>query len=154
GDYDMRGRTYRYFDGTPVYPFGHGLSYTRFDYTPLELQPARGGASEGLRVATRVRNTGARAGDEAAQLYLEFPARDGLPRLALRGCQRLQLHAGEGRALVFGLDPRGVSAADAEGERMVMPGVYRVSVGSGQPGTGVPGQSAAFRIDRTRPLPR
>src|SRR5690606_12214735 len=154
GDYDMRGRTYRYFDGTPVYPFGHGLSYTRFEYAPLQLEPARGGVSDGLRVSTRLRNTGARAGDEVAQLYLEFPARDGLPRLALRGFQRVHLQPGEERELVFDLDPRDLSAVDAEGQRMVMPGDYRISVGSGQPGTGVPGQSAALRIDRTRPVPR
>ena len=154
GDYDMRGRTYRYFNGTPVYPFGHGLSYTSFDYAPLQLQPARGGASEGLRVTTRVRNTGARAGDEVAQLYLEFPDREGLPKRALRGFQRVHLQPGEERELVFDLDPRGLSAVDAEGERLVMPGDYRVWVGAGQPGTGAPGQSAALGIDRPRPVPR
>ena len=154
GDYDMRGRTYRYFDGTPVYPFGHGLSYTRFDYAPLQLQPAAGGAADGLRVSVQVRNAGERAGDEVAQLYLEFPEREGLPRLALRGFQRVHLQPGEQRSLVFELDPRDLSAVDGAGERMVMPGSYRVSVGSGQPGTGVPGQSAAFTIDRMRPLPR
>ena len=154
GDYDMRGRTYRYFTGTPVYPFGHGLSYTSFDYAPLQLQPADGGASEGLRVTTRVRNTGARAGDEVAQLYLEFPNREGLPKLALRGFQRVHLQPGEERELVFDLDPRGLSAVDAEGARLVMPGDYRVWVGAGQPGTGVPGQSAALGIDRMRPVPR
>ena len=154
GDYDMRGRTYRYFDGTPVYPFGYGLSYTSFEYAPLEIAAARGGAADGLRVTTRVRNTGTRAGDEVAQLYLGFPEGEGLPRLALRGFERVHLQPGEERTLVFELDARDLSAVDAAGVRLVMAGEHRVWVGSGQPGTGVPVQSATFRNDRPRPVPR
>jgi beta-glucosidase len=154
GDYDMRGRTYRYFSGTPVYPFGHGLSYTTFDYAPLQLQPAPGGAGDGLRVTTEVRNTGDRVGDEVAQLYLDFPDFEGAPRIALRGFRRVTLAPGETRTLQFDLDPRDLSAVDAEGIRQVMPGRYRVFVGSGQPGEDVAGRFADFQIERGRSVAR
>ncbi|MGY1409431.1 glycoside hydrolase family 3 C-terminal domain-containing protein [Luteimonas sp. A611] len=154
GDYDMRGRTYRYFEGTPVYPFGHGLSYTRFDYAPLQLVPAAGGASEGLRVSAQLRNAGERAGDEVAQLYLEFPELEGVPRIALRGFQRVTLAPGETRTLEFELDSRDLSAVDVEGDRQVMPGRYRIWVGSGQPGADIAGQRVEFTIDRGRQVAR
>ncbi|RRN78481.1 glycoside hydrolase family 3 C-terminal domain-containing protein [Pseudoxanthomonas taiwanensis] len=153
-DYAMRGRTYRYFEGKPVYPFGHGLSYTTFAYAPLRLEPAPGGAQEGLKVVTEVRNTGKRAGDEVAQLYLDFPDIEGLPRIALRGFQRVHLAPGERRVLEFALDPRDLSAVTAEGERQVFAGNYRVFVGGGQPGTGAPGREAAFKVDQARPVER
>ena len=154
GDYDMRGRTYRYFEGTPVYRFGHGLSYTRFEYAPLQLRPAKGGSSEGMRVVTEVRNSGDRAGDEVVQLYLQFPDIEGVPNIALRGFRRVPLAPGERRRIEFDLDPRALSAVNAEGERQVMPGAYRVWVGGGQPGTDVAGQGAPFAIDRLRPVER
>jgi beta-glucosidase len=154
GDYDMRGRTYRYFEGTPVYPFGHGLSYTRFDYGPLQLTPAAGGASHGLRVSAQLRNAGERAGDEVAQLYLDFPDLEGVPRIALRGFQRVALAPGESRTVEFALDPRDLSAVDVAGDRQVMPGRYRVWVGSGQPGPGVAGQDAEFTIEQAMPVAR
>ena len=153
-DYDMRGRTYRYFEGEPVYPFGHGLSYTSFAYAPLKLQPAAAGAHEGLKVVTEVRNTGRRAGDEVAQLYLDFPDVEGLPRIALRGFQRVHLAPGERRVLEFDLDPRALSAVTPEGQRQVFAGNYRVFVGGGQPGTGAPGRDAAFKVGQTRPVER
>ena len=154
GDYDMRGRTYRYFEGTPVYPFGHGLSYTRFDYAPLVVQANGRDAGEGLRVTTEVRNIGERAGDEVAQLYLDFPDIEGLPRIALRGFQRITLAPGEARTVQFDLDPRALSAVDAAGERQVMPGRYRVFVGGGQPGDGVAGHHADFRVEHTHAVAR
>ncbi len=150
-DYRMEGRTYRYFRGTPVYPFGAGLSYTSFAYAPVKAVAARGG---GMRVTTRVTNSGGRAGDEVAQLYLGFPDRPGVPRIALRGFQRLTLKPGEARDLTFDLTPRDLSAVSPDGQRLVMAGAYRVSVGSGQPDTGVPTQSVAFTIDRDTLLPR
>ena len=154
GDYDMRGRTYRYFAGTPVYPFGHGLSYTRFAYGPLQLAPVGGDAGQGLRVGVDVRNAGGRAGDEIAQLYLDFPDIEGLPRIALRGFQRVSLAPGESRRLEFELDPRDLSAVDVEGVRQVMPGRYRVWVGSGQPDTDVAGAAAEFTVGQGRALAR
>ena len=154
GDYDMRGRTYRYFAGTPVYPFGHGLSYTRFAYGPLQLAPVGGDAGQGLRVGVDVRNAGGRAGDEIAQLYLDFPDIEGLPRIALRGFQRVSLAPGESRRLEFELHPRALSAVDVAGVRQVMPGRYRVWVGSGQPDTDVAGAAAEFTVGQGRALAR
>ncbi|WP_448664205.1 glycoside hydrolase family 3 C-terminal domain-containing protein [Sphingomonas sp. CJ20] len=154
GDYAMTGRTYRYFTGTPVYPFGYGLSYTSFSYTPLKVEPVRGDAAQGLRVTTQVRNTGSRAGDEVAQLYLNFPADPGVPRIALRGFQRMTLKPGETRTVRFDLSPRDLSAVTVAGERQVMAGAYRVSVGSGQPDTGVPAQSAPFTVKQPLALPK
>lgn len=147
-DYGMAGRTYRYFEGAPVYPFGYGLSYTRFDYGPLKLEPSAKGAGQGLRVTTTVRNAGTRAGDEVAQLYLDFPETPGAPRTALRAFQRISLKPGEAREITFALSPRDLSSVDLDGTRRVSPGSYSVSVGSGQPGTGVPGRSADFAVDR------
>ncbi|WP_245653469.1 glycoside hydrolase family 3 C-terminal domain-containing protein [Sphingomonas pituitosa] len=154
GDYAMLGRTYRYFSGTPVYPFGHGLSYTRFDYAPLKLAPERGGAEKGLRVRTTVTNSGARAGDDVAQLYLSFPDVPGVPRVALRGFQRVSLKPGEKQELVFELSPRDLSSVSPEGRRRVAKGAYRVFVGSGQPGTGAAGQTAGFTADQSPDLPK
>jgi beta-glucosidase len=153
-DYRMEGRTYRYFKGVPVYPFGYGLSYTSFAYAPLRVTPAAGGARNGIQVTTEVRNTGARAGDEVAELYLDFPDAPGAPEIALRGFQRVSLKPGELRTVTFDLSPRDLSAVTVDGQREVMPGDYRVTVGSGQPGTGVPGQSAGFATTTAVPLPK
>ncbi len=154
GDYSMRGRTYRYFAGTPVYPFGYGLSYTSFAYAPLEVTLTGGNAGKGIRVTTAVRNTGAREGDEVAQLYLNFPNDPGAPRVALRGFQRVTLKPGEARTIRFDLSPRDLSAVTVDGVRKVLAGDYRVTVGSGQPGTGVPGQSADFAVPVAVALPK
>ncbi|MBB4097422.1 glycoside hydrolase family 3 C-terminal domain-containing protein [Sphingomonas kyeonggiensis] len=154
GDYSMQGRTYRYFTGTPVYPFGYGLSYTSFAYAPLEVASVGGNAGKGIRVTTTVRNAGAREGDEVAQLYLNFPDDPGAPRVALRGFQRVTLKPGEARTIRFDLSPRDLSAVTVDGVRKVLAGDYRVTVGSGQPGTGVPGQSAGFAVPAAVVLPK
>ncbi|GAA0329812.1 glycoside hydrolase family 3 protein [Sphingomonas oligophenolica] len=153
GDYAMTGRTYRYFTGTPVYPFGYGLSYTRFDYAPLKIERTGDEAARGIRVTTRIRNVGARAGDDVAQLYLNFPGDPGAPRIALRGFQRVTLKPGEARTLSFDLSPRDLSAVTNEGVRKVLAGDYRVSVGSGQPESNVPVQSATFSVQAAVTLP-
>jgi beta-glucosidase len=147
-DYAMKGRTYRYFKGTPVYPFGFGLSYTSFTYAPLQVDPVGGAPEDGVTVTTTVTNTGSRDGDEVAQLYLTPPAFDGAPRLALRGFQRLSLKAGERRQVSFRLSPRDLSFVTRDGTRQLVPGQYGVSVGSGQPGTGVAGQATPLVLKR------
>ena len=153
-NYAMKGRTYRYFEGTPVYPFGYGLSYTRFAYAPLRIEASAGGAENGVTVVTDITNTGERDGDEVAQLYLVPPPIDGAPRLALRGFERLTLKAGERRQVKFVLSPRDLSFVSQDGVRQLMPGQYKVVVGSGQPGTGVAEQSGAITLAKSVVLPK
>ncbi len=145
-DYSMKGRTYRYFSGQPVYPFGYGLSYTTFAYDGLSVQPVDGAPEKGLHVAVTVRNTGNHDGSEVSELYLTPPAFDGAPRIALRGFQRLSLKPGESRQVSFDLSPRDLSFVDHDGHRKVMAGTYGVSVGSGQPGDDVSGQTAKIDL--------
>jgi beta-glucosidase len=153
-DYRMTGRTYRYYEGEAVYPFGHGLSYTTFAFGPVTVTPAAGGAMNGARVEAELRNTGDRPGDEVAQLYLTFPSLPGVPNIALRGFQRVRLAPGESRRVSFDLSPRDLSAVDPEGVRRVTAGDYRVFVGSGQPETGAPVSAGAFHVEQAVELPR
>jgi beta-glucosidase len=149
-DYAMQGRTYRYFKGTPVYPFGFGLSYTTFSYSPMKVN--RG--SDSVTVRTKISNNGRVDGDEVAQLYLEFPNSPGVPRLAMRGFERVHLAAGESKSLEFHLSSRDLSSVSETGDRMALAGRYRVSVGGGQPGTAAPSASAVFQLDRTIDIPK
>jgi beta-glucosidase len=147
-NYAMAGRTYRYFEGAPVYPFGFGLSYTTFSYGPITVTSAPQSPARGVMVKTVLENTGTRAGDEVAQLYLRFPQRPGAPRIALRGFQRMRLDPGERRSVTFYLSPRDLSSVSQAGMRRVAPGRYHVSVGGGQPGPDVPASAADFVIER------
>ncbi len=134
-DYSMRGRTYRYFTGTPLYPFGHGLSYTRFDYKNLSLSPRSVKAGQTVRVSVDVTNTGARAGDEVVELYLsDQQASVPVAIRALKGFERVHLAAGETRRVSFTLPAREMAIVDDSGRRLVEPGEFRVAVGGKQPG--------------------
>jgi beta-glucosidase len=98
-DYSMKNRTYRYFTGKPLYAFGHGLSYTTFDYANLRVTPAAAGA---LTVMLDVTNTGARDGDDVVQLYATPPAASQPQELrALCGFTRVHLQAGEKRSVTI-----------------------------------------------------
>jgi beta-glucosidase len=133
-DYDMDGRTYRYFSGEALFPFGHGLSYTSFAYSDLELpESVQAGAHVQLSVA--VENTGSVAGEEVVQLYLtDLEASAPIPIRSLAGVQRVLLQPGERRRLSFALTARQLSLVDAQNERAVEPGLFEVSVGGKQPG--------------------
>jgi beta-glucosidase len=132
-DYAMRGRTYRYFGGEPLYPFGHGLSYTDFAYSELKLDRSNAGKNDQVRISLKVKNSGARAGDEVVQLYLHpiKPQRERAIR-ELRGFQRVSLQPGEERTVSFVVTP----AADLrhyDDQRdayAVDPGEYEVQVGA------------------------
>ena len=118
------------------------------------MTPGRGGAGTGIRVTTRLTNQGDRPGEEVAQLYLNFPDRPGTPRVALRGFQRVALRPGEARTVTFDLSPRDLSSVAVDGTRSVAAGRYRVTVGSGQPGTGAAGRSARFIARQSNELPK
>jgi beta-glucosidase len=152
-DYAMKGRTYRYFTGTPLYPFGYGLSYTKFSYSKLAVPSAAVEAGKPVVVEVTVTNTGTRAGDEVAQLYLEFPAVPGAPLRALRGFERVHLEPGASQTVRFELKPRDMSMVTDLGEPMVAEGAYTVSVGGGQPGTGAPAVAGSFTVKGSVTLP-
>jgi beta-glucosidase len=151
-DYAMKGRTYRYFEGKPLYPFGYGLSYTTFSYRGLR-SPKVIHAGDPLAVEVTVTNTGKLDGDEVAQLYLSFPNVPGAPLRALRGFQRVQLKAGESQKVRFALKDRDLSMVSEAGEPIIAEGKYSVSIGGGQPNTGAPTVVGTFNVKGTKTLP-
>ncbi|MDF8332768.1 glycoside hydrolase family 3 C-terminal domain-containing protein [Novosphingobium cyanobacteriorum] len=153
-DYAMKGRTYRYFAGKPVYGFGYGISYTTFGYGAPKVEPVGASTANGIRVTTQVTNTGSRAGEEVVQAYLRFPDQPGAPRIALRGLQRVALQPGESKAVTIELSPRDLSAVRPDGTRQVFAGTYRLSVGGGQPDSGLPASETTFAVDRVVDLPK
>jgi beta-glucosidase len=152
-DYAMKGRTYRYFEGTPLYPFGYGLSYTKFAYRSLTGPTDAVTAGSPAAFDVTVTNTGKKAGDEVAQLYIEFPHVAGAPLKALRGFQRVHIEAGASQKVHFELKPRDLSMVSEAGEPIVAEGAYTVTVGGGQPNTGAPVVSTTFNIKGSLALP-
>jgi len=152
-DYSMTGRTYRYFAGEPLWPFGYGLSYTTFSYSKLTLPDAPIRAGDPLNASVTVTNTGKAAGDEVVQLYLKFPDVPGAPIRALRGFQRIHLPPGASQEVEFHLNPRDLSMVTDAGDIIVAQGKYTVSVGGGQPGTVAPSVAGAFEIHGQIVLP-
>jgi len=152
-DYSMQNRTYRYFHGKPLYPFGYGLSYTTFSYSDLALPKASISAGDLLTAEVTVTNTGKREGDEVAQLYLSFPSVPGAPLRALRGFKRVHLNPGESQKVRFELKDRDLSMVSEAGEPMIAEGKYSVSVGGGQPGTGAAAVTGTFQVEGTKTLP-
>lgn len=131
-DYGMAGRTYRYFGGEALYPFGHGLSYTRFSYGKPVLKAAVT-AGERVKVTVPMANTGGRDGDEVVQLYVSRPGAAGAPIRALKGFQRVSLRKGETKTVTFDLDADAFATVDAAGRRSVQPGEAQLWIGGGQP---------------------
>jgi beta-glucosidase len=133
-DYRMEGKTYRYFKGDPLYPFGHGLSYTKFEYGKLKMKKSVK-AGEPVQVSAEVRNTGALAGEEVVQLYLTDTAASApVPLRSLRGVQRVSLRPGEMKQITFTLAPRDLTLIDDGGKRVLEPGEFAVTIGGKQPG--------------------
>jgi len=134
-DYRMEGRTYRYFKGEPLYPFGFGLSYTKFKYDNLKLSADKVKAGEGVRVSASVQNVGDRAGDEVVQLYVtDVAATVPVPIRALAAIKRISLRPGERQNISFTLTPKQMTIIDDAGKRVIEPGEFTVSIGGKQPG--------------------
>jgi beta-glucosidase len=129
-DYSMQNRTYRYFTGRPLYPFGHGLSYTRFDYSDLRVEPAAGTA-DAFDVSFDVLNTGRRAGHEVPQLYVRaLDAGRPMPLRELRGFTRIRLEPGARQRVSFRVAKADLAYYDDAGKRFVTaPGEYEMAAG-------------------------
>jgi beta-glucosidase len=151
-DYTMKGRTYRYFTGKPLYPFGYGLSYSTFAYSGLNL-PSTVKAGEPVKAEVTVANTGQVAGDEVVQLYLSFPKVKGAPIKALRGFKRVHLEPGSSQKVEFELKDRDLGMVTELGDPIIAAGDYKVRVGGGQPDTDAPGASGTFKVSGQITLP-
>ncbi len=152
-NYSMETRTYRYFKGKPLYPFGYGLSYTTFKYSDLSVPTKAVSAEQPVSADVTVTNTGKVAGDEVVQAYLKFPDVKGAPLIALRGFQRIHLEAGASQKLHFELKNRDLGMVNEEGNPMIAAGDYTIIIGGGQPDTGAPTVSGHFRISNQIDLP-
>jgi beta-glucosidase len=152
-DYSMQNRTYRYFTGKPLYPFGYGLSYTTFSYSALSVPQAPVNPGDPVSAEATVTNTGKVAGDEVVQLYLKFPPVEGAPRIALRGFERVHLEPGESRQVHFELKNRDLGMVTESGQPVIAAGDYTLSIGGGQPDTGAPGVTGHFHVDSQIALP-
>jgi beta-glucosidase len=146
-DYGMANRTYRYFEGKPLHPFGYGLSYTSFSYSDLRMPTQATGAGAPVGADVTVTNSGKVAGDEVVQLYLKFPAVKGAPRIALRGFQRVHLEPGKSQQVHFELNNRDLGLVTEDGTPIIAEGEYTLAIGGGQPDTGAPVVSGKFRIE-------
>ena len=152
-DYGMANRTYRYFTGKPLYPFGYGLSYTKFSYSDLSIPANAVTAEQPLDADVTVTNTGKLAGDEVVELYLKFPSVKGAPVVALRGFQRIHLDSGASQKVHFHLNPRDLGMVTEDGNPIIAQGDYSISIGGGQPDTGAPVVSGHFHMDGQHALP-
>jgi beta-glucosidase len=134
-DYDMNGRTYRYFKGDVLYPFGYGLSYTSFTYDSLNGPPTSK-TGDSVRISVNVKNTGKVEGDEVVQLYLSnLSAPVPVPIRSLEAFKRLHLMSGETKPITLVIPPNAFSIIDNNNKRVILHGKFQIAVGGGQPGT-------------------
>ena len=133
-DYSFANRTYRYFEGRPLYPFGHGLSYTRFSYSALNAPDTLTSGSD-LTLNATLSNTGKRTGADVTQLYISMPdAPVKTPIRELKAFKRTELAAGETTQLSFTIKAEKLHYVDNDGNFQPYKGKLELSLGSGQPG--------------------
>jgi beta-glucosidase len=152
-DYSMSKRTYRYFDGEPLYPFGYGLSYTKFEYANVHAD--KSSSANEVTVSVDVVNAADKAGDEVVQLYLTHPGVPGAPSRALKGFKRIHMDPAQKQTVQFTLHDRDLSTVDESGQRKIVPGPVQVWIGAGQPvgRTKPAGIATEFTLDTPMTLP-
>jgi beta-glucosidase len=134
-DYSMAGRTYRYMEQEPLYPFGFGLSYTRFAYSNPRVSAPSVRSGEAVEVTVTVTNQGPVAAEEVVQCYLsDLEASVPVPKHSLTGFQRIRLWEGESRDVTFRITPGMMELVNEQGQRVLEPGRFRVTVGGASPG--------------------
>ncbi len=133
-DYNMHNRTYKYFPGDPLYPFGHGLSYTCFEYSDLDISDKEFDSFDEITLEVDIKNTGQFPGAEVVQLYInDMEASVRIPNIALEGFQKIYLEAGEQRTVNFTIMPDQLAIINEMGEKIIEPGSFKVYVGGKQP---------------------
>jgi len=158
-DYNMARRTYRYFTGEPLYPFGYGLSYTNFEFSNLTFDKSAIKSGDNLGVSVDVKNTGNMASDEVVEVYLTHPGVEGAPIRWLAGIHRVHIEAGQIQPVKIEIPNRNLSIVDGGGTRRIVAGDLQVWVGDGQPlaRSGLPraaGISGTVKIDEPVLLPK
>ena len=135
-DYSMKNRTYKYYEGEPLYPFGYGLSYTTFKYSDMSV-PENPDGADAMPVSVMVTNTGDRAGREVVQAYIQLDSRPNAstPRVELVAFDVVDLAPGESKRVAFDLSPERLGYFDDAGKLVAPAGMSAtLSVGGGQPG--------------------
>ena len=152
-DYGIKGRTYRYFQGKPLWGFGYGLSYTTFKYGPVTVSNEAPNAGDAMKATVTVTNTGATGGDEVVEAYVKTPQADG-PVHSLVGMQRITLAPGASKDVSINIDPRSISSVDDQGNRSILPGKYSLWLGGAQPQETDAVSKAEFTVKGTLALPK
>ena len=142
-DYSMKGRTYKYFRGTPLYEFGYGLSYTTFAYSNLQI-PNEVNGEEGIDISVDVTNTGKFDGEEVVQVYVSHPDQAEAPIHALQGFKRIFLKAGETQRVSFNITPIQLSIYHPDYKMYLPMGPVSIAVGGRQPGAMAIKERAVF----------
>ena len=133
-DYSMNNRTYRYYKGTPLYPFGYGLSYTDIEYKNARMNKTEGNIGDCFTVEVEVKNNGKYKVYEAVQLYVkDIEASTRVPNWQLRGIENVCLEAGETKKVSISISTRDFALITENGECVVEPGTFLIAVGGQQP---------------------
>ena len=152
-DYSMKGRTYRYFTGKPLWGFGYGLSYSTFQYGPVKLSAYTLKAGDDLTATVSVTNTSTVGGDEVVEAYLKTP-QEGGPVHSLVGFERVMIAGRTTKEVTLHIDPRSISSVDDQGNRSILAGKYTLTIGGAQPDETQAKSSADFTVTGTAGLPK
>ena len=133
-DYNMKGRTYRYMEKEPLFPFGFGLSYTTFSYEDIKLSKKKINKEEQMDVEFTLKNGGSVEGEEVVQLYIkDKKASVNVPFYSLKGVKRLNLKPGESTRVSFSITPEMLELVDEQGMSVLEPGEFTIYIGGSVP---------------------
>lgn len=133
-DYSMKNRTYRYFKQKPLYPFGYGLSYTKFEYSNLQLSSNKIGKNDDLNLEVTVKNIGNMDSDEIVQIYIkDNESSQIIPNVSLCGFQHIHLKSKQSKVLEFTIKNDSFKVVDKDGNKFVELGTFTIYVGGSQP---------------------